>query len=91
MPTDGASQIQDKNESQAKGTYESKQWMGICQAEAESKGIHTRMGGLLSSSQYEATASENGRMAAQTNTYVYMEVLEESQDEDCQSRKVWYR
>ena len=49
------------------------------------------MGGLLSSCQYEATASENGRMAAQTNTYVYMEVLEESQDEDCQSRKVWYR
>ena len=29
--------------------------------------------------------------AAQTNTHVYMEVLEESQDEDCQPRKVWYR
>ena len=91
MPTDCASQIQSKDESQTKGTYESEQWMGIWKTEAKARGIHTRMGGVLSSCKYEATTPWNGQMAAQTNTHVYMEVLEESQDEDCQPRKVWYR
>ena len=30
MPTDGASQIQSKDESPTKRAYESEQWMGIC-------------------------------------------------------------
>ena len=91
MPTDCASQIQSKDESPTKRAYGSEQWMGICQAEAKARGVYMRMGGLLSSCKYEATAPCNGQMATLTNTHVYMEVLEESQDEDCQPCKVWYR
>ena len=45
------------------------------------RGIHTRMGGVLSSFKYESNCSlENGQMAAQTNTQeIYGGVLEEEE------------
>ena len=36
-----------KMKAKLKETYESEQWMGICQTEAKAKGIHTRLGGVL--------------------------------------------
>ena len=48
------------------------------------------MSRLLSPRQHETFPHENGRVAKATATYVYMEVVEEGENENCQLGKVRY-
>ena len=46
------------------------------------------MGRLVSPCQHETFPHGNGRVAKATATYVYMEVVEEGENESCQLGKV---
>lgn len=59
MPAYGTSQIQGKDEVTSERTDRPEQRMGICQEKAESERVHSRMGGILSSCQYETSLSGN--------------------------------
>ena len=90
MPTHGTPKSQIQDESQTQGVDFPKQWLGICQEEAKTWRVHKGVGRLLSPRQHETFPHENGRVAKATATYVYMEVVEEGENENCQLDKVWY-
>ena len=48
------------------------------------------VGRLLSPRQHETFPHENGRVVKATATYVYMEIVEEGENENCQLGKVRY-
>ena len=91
MPTHGASKVQSQDEITTKRTDKSQQRMGICQEEAKDERIHKRLGRLLSPCRYEVSLACNRRMAKAQNTNVYMESLEESQDESGKPRQMRYQ
>ena len=82
MPACGTPESQSQDESQAQRVDFQKQWMGICQEEAKTRGVHKRMGRLLSPSQYETLTYGNRQLAAKTDTHVYMESMETPEDKD---------
>ena len=80
MPTCGTSEIQREAEVKTKRTDKSKHWLGICQEEAETERLHTRVGWVLPPSQYETSLRADRWMVKTEDTNVYMEVLEETQN-----------
>ena len=90
MPTHGTPKSQIQDESQTQGVDFPKQWLGICQEEAKTGSVHKGVGRLLSPRQHETFPHENGRVAKATATYVYMEVVEEGENKNCQLGKMRY-
>lgn len=58
----------------------SQQWHGLCQAKKGTPPLHKGLGELLSPCHYEETDRGNRRVVTATLAYVYMEVMEASQD-----------
>ena len=85
MPTHGAPKSQIQDESQTKGIDDPKQWLGICQKEAKARGVHKRMGRLLSPCQHETTAHGNGQVAKRRRLRMCIwKSWKRVEDENCQ-------
>lgn len=80
MPSDGTSQDQVQDAPPLERADVSQQWHGLCQAERETSPLHKGLGELLPPGHDEETDQGNRRVATETLAYVYMEVMEASQD-----------
>ena len=80
VPSDGTPQDQSQDASPLERADGSQQWHGLYQAEGESSSLHKGLGELLSPCHYEETDRGNRRVVTATLAYVYMEVMEASQD-----------
>ena len=66
----------------------SRKWYGVCAAKRGIEFLCTRLGGMLQAGKDEIHAERHRRMAASSHLYMYMEELEESDDEDSQSHQM---
>ena len=80
VPSDGTSQDQSQDASPLERADVSQQWHGLCQAEKGTPPLHKGLGELLPPCHYEETDRGNRRVVTATLAYVYMEVMEASQD-----------
>ena len=89
MKAAGAPQEPCETESEIETADRPKQWNGIRAAQTGTPRNDTRLDRLLQAGRYEIRPGANRPMAAQTDTYVYLEELEEATYTGKESPKVW--